>query len=148
MTKFIEATPAFAVFDLERSIAFYCDTFGYTVVAQGEGFALLERDGVLLQLWLSNDESWKTREGGNPVESGAESFLSGTVSCRIQITGIAALYKATKAKGAVHPKGHLKRAEYPAQEFAILDPDGNLITFFEMDVGASGVDVTHHLSRR
>lgn len=133
MPQFIEATPAFAVSDLQRSIGFYCDTCGYSELASGPGFALLQRDGVALHLWLADDEGWKEREGAQPVVSGAESFLCGTVSCRIQVSGISELYGQMKAAGAVHPQSGLQRAAYPAQEFAILDPDGNLITFFELD---------------
>lgn len=94
---------------------------------------MLHRDGVALHLWLANDEGWLGRKSTAPIISGAESFLCGTVSCRIQVTGIGALYKAMKAHDIIHPKAHLKRTDYPAQEFAILDPDGNLVTFFEMD---------------
>jgi catechol 2,3-dioxygenase-like lactoylglutathione lyase family enzyme len=137
MVKFVEATPAFAVFDLSRSVDFYCDKCGYSVIASGPGFALLHRDGVALHLWLSNDESWRQRDAEKPIVSGAESFLCGTVSCRIQVTGIGELYEAMKVHDIIHPRAHLKRADYPAEEFAILDPDGNLVTFFEMDEPAS-----------
>lgn len=131
--KFLTATPAFAVSDLKRSIEFYCGQCGYSEIARGPGFALLQRGGVALHLWLADDSSWKDRDGTEPVVSGAESFLSGTVSCRIEVTGISELYDQMEPLGVVHPRAPLKRAGYPAREFAILDPDGNLITFFEMD---------------
>ena len=93
----------------------------------------MSRDEVYLHLWLAADDGWRERSADRPVVSGAESFLCGTASCRIEVRGIDALYEDFREKGIVHPNAHLKRAEYPAHEFAILDPDGNLITFFEMD---------------
>lgn len=137
MTRFVQSTPAFPVRDLDASAAFYGRVCGHGVLARGDRFALLGRDGESLLLWLSDDEDWRGREGAGPVVSGAESFLAGTASCRVQVEGIEALHAEMLGHGAVHPNGGLARAEYPAWEFAILDPDGNLITFFEMD-GAEG----------
>lgn len=133
MAQFLEAAPAFAVSDLEKSIGFYRTKCGYQTIAQGPNFALLTRDGVPLHLWVAGDESWRERKERIPIVSGAKSFLAGTVSCRIQAEGIAELYDTMKAHAIVHPNGSLKRAPYPAYEFVILDPVGNLITFFEMD---------------
>ncbi|MDF1721723.1 MAG: VOC family protein [Minwuia sp.] len=133
MPEFVAATPAFAVQDIDRAIAFYRDNLDFTPDAQGPGFAVLQRNRVFLHLWLSDDTSWKKRTGQNPIISGAESFLAGTVSCRIEVSDIDDLFASCTSKGIVHPNGPLKHAVHGAMEFAILDHDGNLITFFEMD---------------
>ena len=106
---------------------------GYSVIVSDRGFALIVRDEVALHLWLSKDESWRKRPGTKPIVSGAESFLAGTASCRISVSGIEELYQKCEKKKIVHPNGALKKVPYGATEFAVLDLDGNLITFFEPD---------------
>ena len=108
MTTFTEAMPAFPVRDIEHFVRFYREKLDYTVLADGPGFALLERGGVALHLWLASDETWKQRGRGDPIVSGAESFLAGTVSCRILVIGIRDLYDACEASGIVHPNAALK----------------------------------------
>ena len=34
-------------------------------------------------------------------------------------------------KNAIHPNGSLRTQDYGMREFAIIDPDGNLLTFGE-----------------
>ncbi|MEO0681018.1 MAG: VOC family protein [Pseudomonadota bacterium] len=125
------ATPALPVGDLAVSIAFYDQVCGFGVLARGEGFALLGRDGVSVVLWTADDADWRGRAGDRPVVSGAESFLAGTASCRLQVEGIDALHARAQTAGAVHPNGPLRRAAYPAREFDMLDPDGNQLTAYE-----------------
>ncbi len=127
------ATPAFPVQDIERAIAFYARALSFSVVAQGPGFAVIRRGQVDLHLWLSNDERWRERDAGSPLLSGAESFLAGTASCRIEVSGIRDLFDACTGAGIVHPNGPLRHVEYGAMEFAVLDHEGNLITFYQMD---------------
>ena len=131
MTKFKAATPAFPVKKLDTSTEFYGKKLGFSVVAQGEDFALLERDGLEFVLWLTWDESWQDRVQTKPIDSGAESFLAGTASCRIEVSDIATLFDEYKNAGVVHPNGQLRRASHPAEEFDIFDPDGNILTFWE-----------------
>ncbi len=133
MSEFVSATPAFPVQDIGRAVTFYADKLGFALVAQGPGFALLSRNSVFLHLWLSNDRRWQERKGADPIISGAESFLAGTASCRIEVTEIETLHAACRDHDIVHPNGPLKRADYGAMEFAILDHEGNLITFFQPD---------------
>ncbi|MEM1313436.1 MAG: VOC family protein, partial [Pseudomonadota bacterium] len=125
MTRFLASTPAFPVADLDAAAAFYAEACGYERVVRGDDFAVLARDGQTLMLWLAGDERWRGREAGappaSPVQSGAESFLSGTASCRIQVEGIDALHARLQSLGAVHPNGPLKRVDWGAREFAILD---------------------------
>lgn len=134
MATFLSSTPAFPVSDLTASKTFFSDLLGFGVIAEDETFALMERDKVELMLWLSGDDAWKERTvstGDTPIMSGAESFLAGTASCRTAVFGIEALFEDCDKAGIVHPNGALKRAPYGAQEFSILDPDGNLVTFYE-----------------
>jgi catechol 2,3-dioxygenase-like lactoylglutathione lyase family enzyme len=129
--KLLQAIPALPVRDQERSTAFYRDQLGFTVAFRQEGFSKLQQDAVELHLWVANDEGWRTRDGTCPVVSGAESFIAGTHSCRIGLEGVDELYRALQTRGILHPHGQLEDKPWGTREFGVLDPDGNLITFFE-----------------
>ena len=85
-------------------------------------------------VWEAGDDSWRERDSiQNPVRSGAESFIAGTASCRIRVDGIDALYEELRAADVLHPvsRDGVSDEDYGAREFATLDADGNLVTFFE-----------------
>ena len=99
-------------------------------------FAVLARDEAVLHLWEAGDEGWQGRDSvGRPVRSGAESFIAGTASCRIRVTGIDELYEEMRARDVLHPAARdgVADTEYGAREVATTDLDGNLIVFFEWD---------------
>jgi hypothetical protein len=92
------------------------------------------RDEAVLHLWEASDESWRGREGGaEPVCSGAESFIAGTASCRIVVAGVDELYAELQAQDVLHPvsQGGVDDTDFGTREFATLDQDGNLVTFFQ-----------------
>ncbi len=131
MSAFLAAIPALPTGDLVHAAVFYRDVLGFMVRHQEPEFAVLVRGEVELHLWLAADASWQSRIGASPVCTGAESFLAGTASCRIRVTGVAALYAKLEPLGVVHPNGRLEVKDWGDREFAVRDPDGNLITFFE-----------------
>jgi catechol 2,3-dioxygenase-like lactoylglutathione lyase family enzyme len=127
----LHAIPALPVRDLERSVAFYRDQLGFALLHGEAGFAVLRRDAVELHLWTAGDEAWRQRHATAPVLSGAESFLAGTASCRIAVTDVDALHAALRPLGVLHPNAPLRDEWYGAREFGVLDPDRNLITFYQ-----------------
>ncbi|MCI0537996.1 MAG: VOC family protein [Verrucomicrobiales bacterium] len=127
----LHAIPGLPVSDMERSAAFYRDKLGFTVAFQKPGFTKLRRDAVEIHLWVANDESWRTRGGSEPVVSGAESFIAGTSGCRIGVAGVDELYRVIQPLGILHPRGQIEDMPWGTREFGVLDPDHNLITFFE-----------------
>lgn len=131
MMQMHSAIPTFPVLNVERSLPFYRDILGFTLLHHEGGFAIFGRDGIELHLGQSDDESWRSRKDDQPVRSGSESFLAGTASCRIGMTGVEAYYPLLVAQGVVHPNGPLKETPWGTREFAVLDPDNNLITFFQ-----------------
>ena len=90
----------------------------------------MARDEVEIHLWQASDETWRGRSG-EPVVSGAESFIAGTASCRVHVAGIDTLYAELMPRGVVHPNGALAVKPWRSREFAVIDRDNNLITFFE-----------------
>jgi hypothetical protein len=98
------------------------------------GFAVLRRDDAVLHLWEASDESWRERESfERPVCSGAESFIAGTASCRIAAEDVDGLYEEFRAQDVLHPvsKDGVSDTDFGTREFAALDLDGNLLSFFK-----------------
>lgn len=129
--KMLQAYPYLPVRDIARSVAFFRDKVGLPPRHQEGGFAILSRDAIEVHLWQANDESWRTRVRDQPIISGAESFIAGTASCRIRVEGVEALYDDLRPLGIVHNNAPLTVQPWGDRDFAILDPDGNLVTFFE-----------------
>lgn len=131
MTKTI---PAFPVRDIVAAVAFYETRFGFVSRHTDTDFAIVVRDEAVLHLWASSDESWRSREdiATNPVCSGAESFIAGTHSCRIQCDAIDELYAELRAADVLHPTdgGAPEDTDWGTREFATIDLEGNLLTFF------------------
>ena len=65
--------------------------------------------------------------------SGAESFIAGTASFRVQVSGVDDLYDELKSAGRAAPglADGVDDTDFGTREFATLDLDGNLVTFFE-----------------
>ncbi len=128
------AIPALPVQDIDAAVASYSAKFGFTVVHADDGFAKLVRDDAEIHLWASSDQTWRDREdfASNPVCSGAESFIAGTASCRIQVDDVDALYAELSLVGVLHPAedGSAVDTDWGTREFATLDLEGNLLTFF------------------
>lgn len=128
-----QTIPALPVQDMAAAVSCYRDRFGFTVRHQDTGFAVLLRDDAEIHLWESSDSEWEQRESvERPVRSGAESFLAGTASCRIQVDEVDALYSELKEAGVLHPASRdgVGDTDFGTREFATVDVDGNLISFF------------------
>ncbi len=88
----------------------------------------------MLHLWGASDEGWRTRAdlAERPVRSGAESFIAGTASCRIEVAAVDALYDELAAAGVLHHADEgVVTTDFGTREFATVDLDGNLLTFFQ-----------------
>jgi catechol 2,3-dioxygenase-like lactoylglutathione lyase family enzyme len=130
--KFVSPTPALPAHDVTLAVEFYGDVLGFETVHAESGFALLRRDGTTISLWGATDESWRESfDPGSPICSGAESFIAGTASCSVQVEGVDELYAYCNERTIVHPNGHIRDQPWGTREFGILDPDGNLVTFWQ-----------------
>jgi catechol 2,3-dioxygenase-like lactoylglutathione lyase family enzyme len=130
--KFVTPTPAMPAHDVTLSVEFYGDVLGFETVHAESGFALLRRDATTISLWGATDESWRESfDPESPICSGAESFIAGTASCSVQVEGVDELYAHCDERGIVHPNGHISDQPWGTREFGILDPDGNLVTFWQ-----------------
>jgi catechol 2,3-dioxygenase-like lactoylglutathione lyase family enzyme len=129
-----ETIPALPVHDANAAVAFYSDRFGFEALHHDGGFAVLKRDDSVIHLWEAGDETWQERDSiDRPVRSGAESFIAGTASCRITVEGVDELYDELRRRDVLHPVSRegVSNTDFGTREFATLDRDDNLITFFQ-----------------
>ncbi|MGH2995022.1 MAG: VOC family protein [Gaiellaceae bacterium] len=122
------------VHDAAAAVEFYRERLGFDVLHHDGGFAVLGRDDAVVHLWEARDESWQTRDSlERPVRSGAESFIAGTASFRIRVEGVDELYAELRRNDVLHPvsKDGVSVTDFGTREFATLDLDGNLVTFFQ-----------------
>jgi catechol 2,3-dioxygenase-like lactoylglutathione lyase family enzyme len=111
----VSATPVLPSLDIERTVAFYRDKLAFKEIhAAAGGYAIVERGPVELHFWFTEDAAL-------PKASG----------CRIHVTGIDDLYAQCQNAGIVHPHGRLTTKPWGTREFAILDSEGNCLTFWQ-----------------
>ena len=134
MVSLSQTIPAMPVRDAVTAVGFYRNRLGFEVLHHDGGFAVLGRDDAVLHLWQADDESWRERSSmERPVRSGAESFIAGTASCRIKVEGVDELYDELRASDVLHPVSSdgVSETDFGTREFATLDQDGNLLSFFQ-----------------
>ena len=128
--------PALPVSDVRAAVEHYRDHFGFDARYEADGFAVLVRDEAIVHLWGASDEEWRSRLdlAKRPVDSGAESFLAGTASCRIEVVDVDALFDELRRQGVLHPTVHaVVTTDFGTREFATVDLDGNLLSFFRWE---------------
>lgn len=112
-TKFLSAIPVLPAIDIAAAVAFY-EQLGFTTDFESDDYAGLRRGGVQIHLWLSSDRP----QAENP-------------SCRINVSGIEALYEEYQTQNLIAPSGELTTKLWGLREFAVLDLNGNCVTFAE-----------------
>ena len=132
----LRTIPALPVADLEVALIGWTTRLGFSAAHVGAGFAVLRRDDAEVHLWEADDTRWARRTdlADRPVRSGAESFLAGTASCRVEVaatedlTVLAVELGRTGVSHPAHPE--VEVTDYGTEELHVLDPDGNLVSFF------------------
>ncbi len=99
--------------DVDAAVAFYEQRLGFQHLFTMDGYAGVRRGDVELHLWTRDDE--RTPRS----------------TCRVNVSGIEALYTEMRDAGVVPPDGSLASKAWGFREFAVLDADGNQITFAE-----------------
>ena len=129
--------PALPVRDVGAAVAHYRDHFGFESAHVTASFAVIRRDEAVLHLWAASDEEWRSREdlAQGPVRSGAESFLAGTASCRIEVADVDTLFSELEGTAVLHAvsRDGVATTDFGTREFAAVDIDGNLLTFFRWE---------------
>ena len=114
--EFQAMTPRFVVKSFDKAIEHYAK-LGFQVKYRGEGFMILGRDAVEIQM----NEDVDQMRGGS--------------ICYMTVSEIETIYKEISSKIPVDPcRGRsysLNKQPYGVKEFALYDPFGNLLFFAE-----------------
>lgn len=114
--EFRAMTPRFVVKDFDSAIEHY-SKLGFHVNYRDEGFMILGRDAVEIQLNQDSDQ------------------VRGSSICYMTVSQIEIIYKEVSSKIPVDPyngrRYFLNKQSYGVKEFALYDPFGNLLFFSE-----------------
>lgn len=126
VVRFTSVTPNLIVQDITRSLAFYRDVLGFAVkeTVPGEApfvFIWLERGGVTV--FLNDATAIATELPAHTLAFG------GTGTLFVIIEGVDLLHATLAPQLDIVMS--LRTQPYGMREFAVLDPDGHLITFAE-----------------
>jgi uncharacterized glyoxalase superfamily protein PhnB len=124
-TKFLSAVLVLPAVDIAATIAFYEQKLGFTTEFQYDDYAGLRRGGAPLHLWQCSDRQ-----------------LAENTSCRVNVSGIDAIYEEYQTQGIIHPNGALSTKPWGLREFTVLDPNGNCVVFAELPPTANRRDRT------
>ena len=114
-------SPVLLVADLDRAVAFYGDSLGFTCDVYGEppDFAVASRDAAVILLALASDgarliPNWQIAEK--------------TVDAYIRVDDADAMYEEVQRRGAAIDYT-IYDAPHGFREFGVQDPDGHDIAF-------------------
>jgi lactoylglutathione lyase len=127
MPQFKKLTPNLLVANVERSLAFYVDTLGFArgmTVPDASPFVFAAATSGNVEIFF-NDAATAVKE--YPAFAGKPIGATGTMF--IELEGVDALHE--RIKSSVTITMPLVTQFYGMREFAILDPDGYVITFAE-----------------
>ena len=111
------AVPVLPALELQATARFYTTHLGLTVRHFDPDYVILASNGLEIHLWRCADRG-----------------LCEQSSCRLHVRGIDALYERCRTAGIVHPNAPLRDQPWGNREFAILDPNGVMITLVERQV--------------
>ncbi|MPQ96920.1 hypothetical protein GB931_03075 [Modestobacter sp. I12A-02628] len=118
----LSAVPALPAADIKRAVQHYVDKFGFEARYVDDDYGVVGRDRVEIHLWPAN----------KPDTAGAEPFIAGTASCRIEVEDVEGLYSELRAKEVIHENGALDDGPW-GREFTTLDADCNAVTFYQSE---------------
>jgi lactoylglutathione lyase len=127
MPQFKKLTPNLLVANVERSVAFYVDTLGFErgmTVPQESPFVFASVTSGAVEIFF-NDAPTAVKE--YPAFAGKPIGATGTMF--IELESVDALHE--RIKSSVTITMPLVTQFYGLREFAIMDPDGYVITFAE-----------------
>jgi hypothetical protein len=106
--------PKLPMRDPVATCSYYADQLGFSVAANHPDYLIVERDGLELHFFMHAALAPRTNDG----------------QVYIRTTAIDDLYRSLVDLGVViHPNGALANKPWGQREFALLDPDHNLLTF-------------------
>lgn len=102
--------------DKRKTQAFYLEGLGFAELADYGDYLLVKKDKIEIHFFEFPDL--------NPLENYGQVY--------IRVNGIEALYQELVVNNfPIHSNGTLAKKPWGQQEFSLLDPDHNLLTFGE-----------------
>ncbi len=120
--KLIRSAPYFPVADVDRTVAFYEDIFGFTVeytAGTPMQFAICSRDGLALMF----------RKVSEPALICPGEEQGGAWDAFFWTDNAEGLHGELEKKGADVVYGPIIQEAYQMREFAVRDPDGHILGF-------------------
>jgi catechol 2,3-dioxygenase-like lactoylglutathione lyase family enzyme len=112
----ISIHPKLPMRNIATTIGYYVKELGFELDSEWEEYLILSKDEIELHFF-----SFKEL---NPLENYGQVY--------IRVNGIDNFYKELlEKKVKIHPNGNLELKPWGQKEFALLDPDNNLLTFGE-----------------
>ena len=128
---FSKLTPNLIVADVSRSLAFYRDVLGlqvgFTVPPDAEPYVFGSVQSGAVEIFFNAPEPSYAEYPAFKDRS-----IGGTLTLFIEVADVVGFHNALKGRVAVVMP--LERKWYGMTEFAIVDPDGYVITFAERSV--------------
>ncbi len=132
--EFAKLVPELCSSDIARSLSFYTEVLGFSVVyARPEDrFAYLDRDGAQVMIEQPAGRAFVAGELAHPYGRG--------INLQIEVDDVESLYKLVQARGETiylpleDAWYRRDRTELANRQFIVQDPDGYLLRFFE-DLG-------------
>jgi catechol 2,3-dioxygenase-like lactoylglutathione lyase family enzyme len=112
--RLTSAVPIIPARQVEAATAWYRDELGFEVVHAETEYGVVARDDIQVHFWGPS--------GIDPKDS--------MTMYRIGTSDLDALYEHCRERDILHPNAPLERKPWGLREFAVVDGDGNLITFF------------------
>lgn len=112
----IAINPKLPMRNKDATRAFYCDKLGFKEYgsANFDEYLMVEKDNIQIHFFVFSDL--------NPLENYGQVY--------IRTNSINEVYASFLANNvAIHPAGPLETKPWGQREFALLDPDHNLLTF-------------------
>lgn len=108
--------PKLPMRDKNATRAYYVDRLGFEELGDYDGYLMVKKDSVEIHFFEFKDL--------NPDENYGQVY--------IRLDNISAFYQTLlDEKVRIHPNGLLQVKPWGQKEFALLDPDNNLLTFGE-----------------
>ena len=138
LTEFAKLVPELCCSEIERSLRFYVDVLGFSVLfaRPEERFAYLDRDGAQLMIEQSVGRAFLAAELAYPYGRG--------VNLQIETAEVGALYEKVQAAFApiylpLEDRWYRRdQLLLGNRQFIVHDPDGYLLRFFQ-DLGSKSV---------
>jgi catechol 2,3-dioxygenase-like lactoylglutathione lyase family enzyme len=113
MGRLISNTPVLPARDVAQTVSFWREELGFAEVYSGADYGVVTRDGIQVHFWGPADV--------DPLENDA--------GCRLGVDDIDSFYDEYRE----HVFAELGPKPWGTREFAVLDPNRNLIWLVERD---------------